>query len=349
MGRPRGPALSPKHGLAGICLALVCALSASTARADAPLVLSFAAPASCPQQPAFEAEVHRLLGDDVAAGAGVAVNAQLTLSADGQYVLTLRVRVESGDSSRTLAGANCEALMMAGALVVALAIDPEGVAARAALPPPDAPVDPPNPPDPAPRRAPPPRRRVPASPRAASPPHDTRSSSGPRIRGRVLAMAVVEALAVPGVSAAVLAGAGVRIGPVDLTVEGLWSAPRQISVPTPRGAGGRFSLLAGRLRGCVALTRGWLELAPCLGLELGWLSGESYGVSAPSAGGVLWIAPLAAAEARVFVHELVAITTRLDASFPIERPTFVIAGVGAVTEPGLASLRAEVGVSVYFP
>jgi hypothetical protein len=165
----------------------------------------------------------------------------------------------------------------------------------------------------------------------------------------VLAMAVVEALAVPGVSVGVLAGGGLRIGIVDLSVEGLWTAPRRRSVATPPGAGANFSLLTGRLRGRVALIEGWLELAPCAGFELGWLSGESFGVSAPSSGGALWIAPLVGAEARVFVHELIAITTRLDGSFPLARPAFVIAGVGPVTEPGAASLRAELGVSVYFP
>ena len=61
------------------------------------------------------------------------------------------------------------------------------------------------------------------------------------------------------------------------------------------------------------------------------------------------MAPLAGAELRVFVHDFVAITARLDVAAPLRHPKYVIAGIGAVTEPGVASLRGELGVSLYFP
>ena len=342
-------------------------VAVGSARADAPLTLTWSAPAECPQLPAVQAELQRLLGAETQAGADTAVDVQLARAADARFVLTLIVRREGGEATRTLEGASCEALTQAGALVIALAIDPDAVAAHTADAPADAPQDaalitPPAQPTPPtePAQAQPDRdqpsaasRRDPrtrgARARGAAQPAaaDGAPRSHLRVAGRVFAHAVAEALAVPGVSAGFAAGAGVRVGVVDLTLEVLWAAPRGIEVAAPPNAGADFALTAGRLRGCVALTGGLVELAPCLGFELGVLRGESYGVSAPSSGGALWAAPMAGAELRVFVHDRVAVTARLDVAAPLQRPAFVIAGIGAITEPGVASVRGELGVSLY--
>jgi len=333
-------------------------VAVGSARADAPLTLTWSAPAECPQLNAVQAELQRLLGAETQAGAGTAVDGRLALAAELRFVLTLIVRSAGGEATRTLEGANCEALAQAGALVIALAIDPDAVAAHTAEAPADAPQDaalvaPPEQPTPltesAQAQAGRDQRTRDARARGAtlSAGAEGAPRSHLRVAGRMFAHVVAEALAVPGLSAGFAAGAGVRLGVVDLTLEVLWTAPRGIDVVAPPNAGADFGLTAGRLRGCVALTGGLIELAPCLGFELGVLRGESRGVSAPSAGGALWAAPMIGAELRVFVHDLVAVTARLDVAAPLLRPAFVIAGIGAVTEAGVASVRGELGVSLY--
>ena len=343
------------------------------ARADAALTLTWSAPAECPQEPAVRAELRRLLGDDARAGAGVQVEARLAPRAGGRFGLTLLVRSEGGVASRTLEGVSCDALMQATALIVALGIDPEGVLARTAEPAPpdavttdavttdavttdaattdaattDAATQPPS--------AEPLRRAAPTSGEAAAllsaPERGARvgAESGLRLRGRALVHLLGEALAVPGVSAGLSFGGGLRVGRIDVTLEGLWASRRSVAVPTLPGASADFALLAARLRGCVALTGGLVEVAPCLGFELGSLRGESRGVSAPASGSTLWAAPLAGLEVRVALHALLALTARLDLAVPLRRPGFSVVGVGTVAEAGLVSVRGELGASLYFP
>ncbi len=350
----------------GLVSALFCV--APRARADAALTLTWSAPAECPQEPAVRAELRRLLGDDARAGAGVQVDARLVPRAGGRFGLTLLVRSEGGVASRTLEGVSCDALMQATALIVALGIDPEGVLARTAEPAPpdavttdavttdaatpdaattDAATQPPS--------AEPLRRAAPTSGEAAAllsaPERGARvgAESGLRLRGRALVHLLGEALAVPGVSAGLSFGGGLRVGRIDVTLEGLWASRRSVAVPTLPGASADFALLAARLRGCVALTGGLVEVAPCLGFELGSLRGESRGVSAPASGSTLWAAPLAGLEVRATVHPLLALTARLDLAVPLRRPGFSVAGVGTVAEAGLVSVRGELGASLYFP
>lgn len=366
MGRVGAADWSKLGAMALGAAALVCValgFGVPRARADAALTLTWSAPAECPQEPAVRAELRRLLGDDVRAGAGVQVDARLEPRAGGRFGLTLLVRSEGGVASRTLEGVSCDALMQATALIVALGIDPEGVLARTAEPTtPDAATTDAATPDAAtpdavtqPPRAEPLRRAAPTSGEAAAllsaPERGARlgAGSGLRLRGRASVHVLAEALAVPGVSAGLSFGGGLRVGRVDLTLEGLWASRRSVAVPALPGASADFSLLAARLRGCVALTDGLVEVAPCLGFELGSLRGESRGVSAPSSGSTLWAAPLAGLEVRATVHPLLALTARLDLAVPLRRPGFSVVGVGTVAEAGLVSVRGELGASLYFP
>jgi hypothetical protein len=352
MGRALTTRIAARLALALSVAAIWMSALAPHARADEALILSWTGPDACPAQPAVRAALQRLLGGDAATGAGVEVDARVTPTADARFTLTLVVRTAAGEATRTLEGASCDALMQAGALVIALGIDPEGVAARtheALIEAPAAAPAPPTASPPAPDEDPAPPSHETASLLTAPERSETPRDEALSLRGRALVHALGEALAVPGVSAGLVAGAGLRVGGLDLTLEGLWVAPRRVTVALPRGAGARFTLLAARLRGCAALTRGVVELAPCLGFELGTVTGKSRGVSAPATGTALWAAPLAGLELRIFFSDLLALSARLDAAVPLGRPAFVVEGLGTVAELGLVSLRAELGASLYFP
>jgi hypothetical protein len=102
---------------------------ASRATAQAPFVLEWSAIEGCPPADAVEREVSRLLGDAPRAGAPIRVRA--TVRAGPPLQLELITESAAGGGTRTIEGASCDALAQAGALVIAMAIDPEAVAARA--------------------------------------------------------------------------------------------------------------------------------------------------------------------------------------------------------------------------
>jgi hypothetical protein len=112
----------------GLALALfVTSPSGARAGESAPSEVSWQAPAQCPQQPAFVAEVERLLGQTLDARRDqlLAISAEVGATAGGAFRVELRVRTRSGTQGRTLTHLDCTELTEAAALVTALAIDPQ--------------------------------------------------------------------------------------------------------------------------------------------------------------------------------------------------------------------------------
>jgi hypothetical protein len=108
--------------------------------AQAPVVeLEWSAPPDCPQRDVVLASVQRRLG---ASPPAPALQASVTLvEQDGQFLLAL----ETQGARRELKGPSCAELAEAGALILALLVDPM-LLSRPPPPPPEAPVAPAQPP-----------------------------------------------------------------------------------------------------------------------------------------------------------------------------------------------------------
>lgn len=326
--------------------ALACALTSRRARAEVPIELSWRAPAGCPSEREVWAGVERRLGQPAGGLEGpraLQVSAVIERLArpSARWRLTLRTTrlggPRKGDrGERVVEGASCADLGEAASLIVAMAFDPVAVALteeRAIAVPASQPVLPPGPPV----LAPPPHEPVMPPPPEPPPPEPTRPAprsarptSLERPKALVSALALVDLGALPEPAPGL--GVGLGVGWSRLRVEarfGLWPSSRRTLAS---GKGGELSLASGALAGCVRLLppRARVELASCAGLELGRIEGRGFGVTSPSAGDALWIAPELGLVGRVAVTPWLGLRLDLRGAAPLARPDFVLSGVGVV-------------------
>ncbi|KYG00965.1 hypothetical protein BE21_06710 [Sorangium cellulosum] len=153
-------------------------------------------------------------------------------------------------------------------------------------------------------------------------------------------------------SGAIEPWAGVVVGPARIEAgAAFWPGRRAESAAKPR-AGGTVDLVAGSLTACALLpplaraVRPDFEVGvPCAGVELGRMHAEGYGVSNPGEGSGLWAALRSGAAASWVVAPWMRLRLRLEAVVPLERPRFVLEGVGEVHEPSVAA-RAALGLEL---
>jgi hypothetical protein len=274
-------------------------LWASSARAEPLLEVGFEAPSECPSRDALDAELARLLGDAMTRGTPMSAKVRVTAANPG-YRLRLELKQSQQRSQRTLEGASCETLLETAALLIAIAHDPSAVVERR-----DAPLIPEPPPTPpAPPMPPPPVVTVEAPRPALSLPWawTTPVPLPPIGLGFVLRAGPLFGVGdLPGPHPGVAIAAALRVeafrveGAFEL---GLGATPTLDARP---GVGADFFLAAGVLRGCrviVPVDGGAFPRPPlgvdfsgCLGIELGALTGEGFGVSNPERGSAFWAAP----------------------------------------------------------
>jgi hypothetical protein len=360
--------------------ALACAALAAPAAAEggAPITLRWQAPEGCPDRAAVEARVAHLLG-------GAPAATDRTLEADGAvegiprgFRLELKVASGGAESTRVLQSVSCESLADAGALVIALAFDPEAVTAQeikraeaaGGAPAGSAPPAP-NPAHPGgdaahpegdgdhahvgpvstaaliripvPMPLPPPQ----APPPAPAPPPSPFSFGG------FLAFSG-DAGTLPSVAPGVRAGLSLGIGAFRIEPAfAAWPSSRS-ALPSLPGAGAELRLLAFALDGCRRLLP-WSDAdAPaaafgCVGFEIGEIHGAGFGVPMPSSGGALWAAPKAAVRVELALARWAAITLDVGLAIPVDRKRFVLdlaAGRTVLHEPSPVSGRAGLGLAL---
>ena len=359
--------------LAAACAA--CAAGRATADeapAAQPITLRWSAPGACPGEDAVRASVERLLG-------GSPQPSQRALLADGRVEvegedrLRLTLTLASGTSrtSRTLRSATCATLVEAGALLIALAFDPEAVAAEGArreeAPAAPAPVPPQASPAPTPE---PPQASPPPQPPPVPPlaPREAQRTPAPRPRGAPgappapavgwgpLAAALLDVGSLPAPAPGVRVGLAIQAG--AYRVEPLfeaWAASRATLAGRP-GAGASLRLLVGAVRACRRLWP-WhgrdarAAASACAGFELGEMHAEGFGVLLPDQGGALWAAPRAEARFELRLASWLALTADAGAAAPLDRRPFVLRLAGERTVahlPAAASLRGAVGLAARF-
>lgn len=243
---------------------------APSPQAAPPITLTWSAPASCPDTAAVSARIDRLLG-----GPPKATDRRLEAVATVEAIprgfrLEITLTADGATSGRILQGAICESVADAAALVIALAFDPEAVAAQEQKqaasegpeappqnntpPPPDTPPGPVPADSAAPSAPPPPAEsaivRIPVlfpPPRVVPAPPSEPASS---ITYGAFVQFAGDAGSLPGVAPGVRAGLSLGIGAfrIEPAFEA-WPSSRS-SVADRPGAGAEMRLLAGSLDVC---------------------------------------------------------------------------------------------------
>lgn len=303
--------------------------------AGAPTIEYAPAP-GCPDADALRSRVERLIGRPLRDGAeAVAVTA--TVTHGETFALALRVRSDTGVRERTITAGDCGALVEIAAVVIAVAVDPSASLLPEPAPEPES--------EPAPEAEPPP---------AITPPQPAEivpSRRPPRPTGTLGVLAGVGLGIVPGPTAVIGGGGGVRWphARLDLAVEhAIARTARQDA-----GRGVEVRLLVARAQGCwVPTAARILEFPLCAGVAAGVAHGRGFGVPrqetrrAPWVGlhaqAGLWIAPLQG-------RRWFAFGPMVRVQAPLVRPAFTLDGFGVAYRTRAAGFVAALAVELRFP
>lgn len=293
--------------------------------------LAWDAPPDCPSRARVEAEVVRLLGGAVAVPRGGAVQARALVAHEQQWSVSITTHNAGQTGRRFIEASSCQDLADATALIVALMIDPDAVAAHAR----DTEVEPQAPP------APPP---VTAAPPASGPP------SRP-----VEVLAAIHGQAswglLPGADVGVAAGVGLAAQRWRVELRASYGLRRdQVArAPTVPEAYGEFNFLGGALAACVNLGGAEVAFGPCADAEAGVVSAKGRGVSVGFPARATWLALGAGAYASIALGRHVAIPLHVDLLAPLLRPEYVIKEVaGTVFQAPALGVRLLAGMAWHF-
>jgi len=340
--RRGGKRLSKVWIAAGVWVAVWPAL----ARAEAGTVeIAWSAPADCPTTPDVEASIRDLLGrpPHLPDGRKLEIKARAERKRDRGWSGTIETRLGTTTGSRTIATESCRAVADATALIVALMIDPEAVAARAS--PPAAPSPPQDP-----------SRAIRAPPAAT----ETAVSRAPPPSRRGLArtlslgpMLAVDVGTLPRPSYGAGGRVGVKVGRSALELGVLASTSARGTIPgTAPPAGGSFRFWSASLSACPAFAVRRFDLGACAEIDAVEVKGTGFGVTARYENDARWLALGAGAIARLRISPHVAIPLRMGVVAPLGHPTFVLKGVtegqGQIYSPSRVAVRALLAVDVDF-
>lgn len=366
------------------------AQGAGTGTAARPITLKWTVPDGCPDREALAGRIEALLGAPpapagAAGAAGAAAGAPRKLDASGTvealprgFRLELTVATETSESTRILQGARCDSVTDAAALVIALAFDPEAVAAQelrraeaeqrgaagdggASPAPSGSPDAPPAPPAPSATdviRIPVPLPPASSFPFVAPPPTARPAAPSRPVGIGAFVDFAGDAGTLPSVAPGVRAGLSVVLAGFHLEPAfEAWPSSQRALADRP-GAGADVRLLAFDLHACRRLFP-WSVAegaAPgasalgCLGFEIGEMRGAGFGVPQPASGSVLWSAPQAELRAELPFLTWAAVRIHLGLAVPLDARRFVFDladGVTVVHQPSPIAGRAGIGLALH--
>jgi len=320
--------------------------------------LAWHAPPGCPTAHEALARIEALLGARVTEilAEPMAARATVSLAGDGRYELMLETFQGEQRFTRSMQAASCAELTDAGALVLALAIDPTLSERRAAeanvsvVPPP--PVEPtergpdteaaPTAPVATTALAKPPPPAALAPPAAARTPARTPD----QLRFGVLGTATLDVGTIATVAVGPSLGVGVQWRSVEASLGALWLPPRR-SYAEP-GKGGDITLVTGQLRGCYRPFQGDWQLLGCGTFELGVISGKGAGTATRFDPSATWIAPGAMISGRRRLGSSFVLSFGAGAQIPLQPIDFTLENVGVVHSVPVLVPRVELGAGGFF-
>jgi hypothetical protein len=153
----------------------------------------------------------------------------------------------------------------------------------------------------------------------------------------------------PGVAPRVAASIGVRFGRFAARSGVAFAAETSEPSTVLPSAGGALWLFAIETRACGSFLRaGRLDLAGCAGADVALLAARGYGVTAPARAETWSLAPAIGFEPAFLLADRFRIVLPLELSFPLDRPTFTIDGLGPIFRPSPVSGRVSLGLELDF-
>ena len=290
------------------------------------LTFSWQAPADCPSREDLRAEIARLLGGDIRVPRDGDIKARAVVAHGQTWSLAIDTELAGRPGHRSIEAASCQDLANATALIIALMIDPDAVAAHA------------TPPKPIP--APP---SVQAGPAPAEQPRAVEYLAGIHVAGSY------------GTSPSVDVGLGGGIGLAGrrwrAELRGTYGLRREqkAMAAAPAGAYGRFGFTAATLAACFNLGRDGLAFGPCADYELGVISARGVGVSESLPAQTLWSALGAGADAAIRLGSHFSLPLHVDVLARLRRTEFVFKNEpGRVFQAPAVGVRIGLGVELHF-
>jgi hypothetical protein len=312
---------------AAFSLVTLAAAGPTQAQDSEAFTFSWQAPAGCPETAEVRAEIARLLGGSIGALPG-RLQARAEVVTQGQgYAVVLETESAGEVGHRSLEAGSCRELAKATALIIALMIDPDAVAAHA----------PPAPP--------------PASPAPKSP------GGNPAQALDFLAGIIVAGsqgtLPSPDVGLGGTLGLSGRRWRVDVRASYGLRRDQKASAPLPPGGYGRFNFFSALLAGCWNLGGPGVAWGPCAVGEFGVMSAEGVGVNRTLPAHVPWWAVGAGGYAVVPLSRRWAIPVHLDALLPLRRSEYVFRDSGGqvsarVYKAAPVGVRVSAGLELHF-
>jgi hypothetical protein len=142
--------------------------------------------------------------------------------------------------------------------------------------------------------------------------------------------------------------AAIRPGRTYLGLSGTYWFPRDVAFGGERE--GTFRWATASIAGCQGLldANQRVQLGPCIAVEGGAMSAESFGVRVPGRTTELWLAARAGARLTVVLTRTLALALVVEAAVPLRRPSFVVEGVGVVHQAAPVTARASVAAEWSF-
>jgi hypothetical protein len=316
-----------------LVLAAACAVP-SPSRADAatpPWRLEWEAPSTCPGSLEVHERVRKRLGDEAISGELPRVRGVIAPSGKGQR---LHLEIEEGGQrrSRVISGDDCDELVDAAVLAMALALRGDGTGATPDAPPASAVSEPAS--APALDHAPPDR--------ADSAPRGAACASKLLVSGAVEAVLDLSALPEPAPGFAVaVRGELDRFG---LSAYGAWLPAQRLGVRADEFVD--FGLITGGVRACLGLFEGVVRLDACAVAEVGRLAASSADLDSSRDVANLWLAAGAAVEVRKQVLQGLEVQLRAEPLVPLLRKQYAVNEGERVHAPAPLDARLFVGLGI---
>lgn len=294
-------------------------------------VIVWEAPPRCPGPAVVRASLARLLR---ASEGRPSYRAEARI-VEGETDFTLRLTVTVGEAGgeRTLRGPSCDALAEAAATIVALAVDPDGVARLPVAPAVSVaplvlqPLSPP----PASAAPTPPSVPAPPPPAAQPEPSTSRATAGPLI--------ALELGLLPTTMPVFGVAGSARRGPLAFLLWGAAGTAQRVVAPSGAGAEVSAAVIgAGACRGVLGLPVG-----PCFALSAARVAGGGFGAGiAPRANSKVLVRAELGAEG-VLEGGFVGARIAAFAIAPLQRQAFVVGAGEELFRPSAVGARLELG------
>ena len=287
--------------------------------------LDWQAPAGCPPRDDVQTEVARLLGGEIRIAQGKDIQARAVAVHAQTWSVAIETRVAGRRGRRSIEAASCQDLANATALILALMIDPEAVAAHTTQP-----LPPPAEPGPTPEKK----------------SWDMEYLVGLHGAG--------SSGILPSFDAGLGGGIGLA-GPHWRTeLRGTYGLRRdqKAAVSEVPGAYGRFNFVAAALAGCFNLGSA-LAYGACVDAEVGMVSAKGFGINQGLPARTLWLALGAGVYAAVPLRPYLSLPVHLDMLAPLRRSEFVFKDepgnvTGRVFKAPAVGLRISMGIELHF-